>query len=130
MFQLLICTCNCFPDSIQDPTVELVAVSENSLNFTWNEYHHCNNDNILVEYKYELRRASDNTLIYEGSETNTTSISFNNLKPDTEYQYQVRVYVTSLLTGDSRSGYWVQATGKTTLVYGMWRAIYIFDFCD
>ena len=127
-FQFPICTCYCFPDL--PLTVELTTVSETSLNFTWNEYQHCNNDDILIVYEYQLQRGYGYrpTYIYEGSETKT-SISFDDLKPDTEYRCEVSVSVTSLLTGNSRYIYWGEATGKTTLVYGMLHDIYIFDFC-
>ena len=105
--------------ALQTPTVNLIAVTEDTLNFTWNEYQHCNNDSVLVEYEYELRQRSPPTKIYSGRESNTTSISFNNLKSDTEYQYRMRVYAINLLTGIWRYSLFGQAYGKTTLVYGM-----------
>ena len=115
--------------TLKDLLSNLLLSPKTSLNFTWNEYQHCNTDGILIVYEYKLLRQSDYTYIYEGSETKT-SISFNNLKPDTQYLYQVRVSVTSLVTGGSHSSSWVYAYEKTELVYGRLHVISVFVFCD
>ena len=100
----------------QQPSVELTAASENSLNFTWNEYQHCNNDSVRVIFEFELRRNDDNAVVYSSKESNTM-ISFNDLEPAMEYQFQVRVSVTDNLTGRSRFSSWSNQTyGMTTLL--------------
>ena len=102
----------------QTPTINLIDVSKNSLNFTWNEYQHCSNDSVLIEYEYEVRLGRysyyGSTLIYSGSETNTTFISFNNLTPDTAYTCKVRVSITNSLTGRGASSYWSNVNARTT----------------
>ena len=89
---------------MQDHAVQLVAVSETSLNFKWNEYKHCNNDSIFVEYEYELLQDSDSTLIYGGKETNTF-VSFDDLESGTAYSLRVRVHVISSSTDTSFSSW-------------------------
>ena len=96
--------------------MELAAVSERSLNFTWNEYQHCNNDRVLVTYEFELRRKDNDAMVYNGNESNTM-ISFNDLHPAMEYLFRVRVSVTDYLTGSSRLSGWSSRTyGMTSLL--------------
>ena len=88
----------------------------NSLNFTWNEYQHCNNDSVLVTYEFELRRNDDNVIVYSGDESNTM-ISFSDLEPAMEYVFRVRVSVTDDLIGSSRFSSWnIQTIGMTTVL--------------
>ena len=98
-------------------SVELAAASDSSLNFTWNEYQHCNNDSALVMYEFELRRNDDNTIVHSGENESNTMISFNNLESATEYVFQVRVSLTDYLIGSSRFSSWSSNTyGMTTLL--------------
>ena len=101
------------------PSVQLLAVSETSLKFTWNEYKHCNNDSIFVEYEYKLYQDYA-TLIYAGKETHTF-ISFNNLESDTGYSFQLAVHVTVLSTGSidvlERWGWVYERTASTGMLH-------------
>ena len=99
----------------QHPIVKLTAVSETSLSFTWNEYHHCNNDSVLVTYEFELRRNYDNTMVYDGKESNTKT-SFNDLEPVMEYAFRMRVSLTDDRTGRSRFSSWSSPTHVVTLL--------------
>ena len=100
----------------QQPSVELAAASESSLNFTWNEYQHCNNDSVLVMYEFELRRNDDNAIVHSGNESNTM-IAFNNLESAMEYVFRVRVSITDYLISNSRFSSWSSNMyGMTTLL--------------
>ena len=89
----------------QQPSVELAAVSESNMNFTWNEYQHCNSDSVLVMYEFELRRNDNNAIVHSGKESNT-KISFNNLESTMEYVFRVRVSITDYLTGSNYFSSW------------------------
>ena len=112
----------CFSVEPPQPLVELAAVSERSLNFTWNEYQHCNNERVMVTYEFELRRKDSDAMVYNGNESNTM-ISFNDLEPAMEYLFRVRVSVTDHLTGSSRFSSWSSRTyGMTNLLTTSTRA--------
>ena len=78
-------------------------MSRTSLNFIWNEYQHCNNDSILVEYEYELRIHDYHDYymfapIYSGRKR-SASIAFDNLESDTMYSFCVSTSVICPSTG-------------------------------
>ena len=108
-FDLLISSCVqimfTFTDEPSAPAVQLEDASETSLNFTWNKYHHCNSDIVMVEYEFELRKADYNILVYSGSENNTF-LSFNHLESHTKYNLRVRVSTFESLKGISLFSAW------------------------
>ncbi|XP_072024557.1 uncharacterized protein [Amphiura filiformis] len=98
--------------SVTSPMVQLFVTSNTSLIFTWDTHSPCNTQNDThVMYDYELKRQSDNVVMYSAAEMETLVV-FNNLEPGARYQFRVRVSAVLSSGGTYNSG-WTTVLAST-----------------